>query len=117
MPNPTPTHMKQITHPTESERTNVRISPVRLLLVTGLLCAATPWRAFGASQTWTNAPVDATWVNTNNWVASASPGAVNLTGNTVNNDIATFNTPTASGIGSEANPIVTDNATTINTTR
>src|ERR1051325_10646768 len=74
------------------------------------------WRSFGASQIWTNTPVDATWVNTNNWVARAIPGAVNLTGNSVNNDIATFNSPTASGIGSAANPIVTDTATTINTT-
>jgi hypothetical protein len=43
-----------------------------------------------ASQTWTNAPVDNTWTNINNWVARAFPGAVN---STTTADIATFNAP------------------------
>jgi autotransporter-associated beta strand protein len=66
---------------------------------------------FAAGQTWTNAPVDATWLNTNNWISRAIPGGLNLTGNSVNNDVATFNSPTVSGIGSAANPILTDDAT------
>lgn len=69
---------------------------------------------FAANQTWTNAPVDSTWLNTNNWVARAIPGVTNLTGNSVNNDVVTFNSPTASGIGGAANPILTDDATIAN---
>ncbi|HSU55315.1 MAG TPA: autotransporter-associated beta strand repeat-containing protein, partial [Candidatus Dormibacteraeota bacterium] len=85
-------------------------------LISGLLSLGATQNASAANQTWTNSPVDGTWSNTNNWVARAVPGAVNLTGNSVNNDVATFNSPIASGIGSGANPILTDNATTINTT-
>ncbi|HEU5396208.1 MAG TPA: autotransporter-associated beta strand repeat-containing protein, partial [Verrucomicrobiae bacterium] len=67
-----------------------------------------------ASQTWTNAPVDATWTNVNNWVAKAVPGALNQTGNSVNNDVATFNSPIFGTIGGAADPIVPDDATILN---
>src|ERR1700744_1092688 len=46
-----------------------------------------------ANQTWTNAPADNTWTNVNNWNSLAVPGALNLTGNTVNNDVVTFTNP------------------------
>src|SRR5260221_1574523 len=81
-----------------------------MLLV--LLGAA--WQAFAASQTWTNAPAGATWANTNNWVARAVPGGINLTGTTLNNDVATFNSPLAGGIGGAGNPILIDDATVNN---
>src|SRR5690348_14244402 len=64
-----------------------------------------------ASQTWSNAPTDANWATAANWGSNAVPGALNLTGNTVNNDTATFNTPIAGTIGSAANPILIDDAT------
>jgi autotransporter-associated beta strand protein len=78
-----------------------------------LLAALAHLSVFGASQTWSNAPVDASWINTNNWVNRAIPGALNLTGNTVNNDVATFNSPLFGGIGGVANPILTDDGTTL----
>ncbi len=85
-----------------------------LLSALGLLAAATE-RASAASQTWTNARVDATWTNINNWVAKAVPGGINMTGNTVNNDVATINSPIpGSNIGGAANPILTDDATLVN---
>jgi fibronectin-binding autotransporter adhesin len=65
-----------------------------------------------ANQTWTNAPVDNTWNNVNNWVGKAAPGDVNIvTANTVNNDVATFNSPIFNGIGGAANPILPDDGT------
>ena len=67
--------------------------------------------AFAASQVWTNAPVSANWANTNNWIARALPGVINATGNTVNNDIATFTNPIAGGFGGVSSPIITDDAT------
>jgi autotransporter-associated beta strand protein len=68
-----------------------------------------------ASQTWTNAPVNSNWSNTNNWVGLAMPGAINMTGNSVNNDVATFNTTIpGSGIGGVTLPITTPNATSTN---
>src|SRR4051812_8939051 len=77
-----------------------------------LALLATVGTANAASQIWTNAPVDATWTNINNWVGRALPGGLNLTGNTVNNDVTTFNAPIAnSGIAGAANPILTDDAT------
>jgi autotransporter-associated beta strand protein len=55
---------------------------------------------FAASQTWTNAPTDNSWTNVLNWNGKAVPGAVNVTGNTVNGDIAIFTNPIPiSGIG------------------
>jgi autotransporter-associated beta strand protein len=84
------------------------------LLLAACAVSLAALRSFGASQTWTNAPVDATWPNTNNWVARGIPGALNLTGNSVNNDIVTINTPIpGSLIGSAANPILTDDATVV----
>lgn len=70
--------------------------------------------AKAANQTWTNTPVDNTWTNVNNWVGLAMPGAINMTGNTVNVDLATFNTPIpASGYGGVAHPIVTPDTTVV----
>lgn len=84
----------------------------RLIFTTGLFAAVS---AQAASQTWTNAPVNSNWANTNNWVGLAMPGAISLTGNTVNNDVATFNSPIpGSGIGGSALPILTPNATNAN---
>jgi fibronectin-binding autotransporter adhesin len=87
-----------------------------------LLCALAllgaviaPQQLHAASQTWTNAPVDNLWINTNNWVGRAAPGDINnTTGNSVNADIATFNAPLLGGIGGIGNPIVPDDATVIN---
>jgi autotransporter-associated beta strand protein len=81
---------------------------ISLILLAGLAQTA----LHAASQIWTNAPVDSAWNNTDNWVGRAVPGALNLTGNTVNNDVATFNSPLAGGIGGAGNPILTDDATT-----
>ena len=39
---------------------------------------ATLHQAHAASQTWTNAPADANWPNTNNWIAHAAPGCPEL---------------------------------------
>ncbi|HTR43227.1 MAG TPA: autotransporter-associated beta strand repeat-containing protein [Pseudomonadales bacterium] len=68
-----------------------------------------------ASQVWTNAPVDNTWSNNNNWVSLAVPGSVNATantGNNVNNDAATYNSPIpASGYGGATKPILTTDST------
>ncbi len=76
---------------------------------------ATP-SAFAASQTWSNAPTDVNWTTAANWVGNAVPGGLNQTGNTVQNDVATFNTPIpGSGIGGAANPVLTDDATVLNT--
>lgn len=81
----------------------------RLLMLGAGLFAAMNVRA--ASGTWTNAPVDNTWANTNNWVGLAAPGALNQTGNSINNDVATFNSPIFGGIGGVSNPIKPDDAT------
>jgi autotransporter-associated beta strand protein len=65
--------------------------------------------AQAASQTWTNEPATPYWITTSNWIANAVPGAINLTGNAVNNDIATFtNAIPLSGIGGASNPIQID---------
>ncbi len=93
-------------------RNTVPLQITRLVITLAFL--ATTGRAYGANQTWTNAPVDATWTNINNWVGRALPGVTNLSGNTVNNDVATFNSPIRSGIGGAANPILTDDATIAN---
>jgi autotransporter-associated beta strand protein len=79
------------------------------LLWTSLLAAPA---AFAASQTWTNAPVDSTWTNVLNWNALAVPGADNMSGNSVNADIATFTNPIpGSLIGGASNPVLIDDAT------
>lgn len=68
-----------------------------LLTVIGLTATL---KVQAASQTWTNAPTDNSWTNVLNWNLRAVPGAVNVTGNTVNGDIATFtNSIPISGIG------------------
>ena len=83
----------------------------KYLAAGALFCSLLP-SSFAASQTWTNAPVDQNWANTNNWVGLAVPGALNQTGNSVNNDTATFNTPIpGSNIGGAALPIIPDDAT------
>ena len=65
-----------------------------------------------ASQTWTNAPTDSTWINILNWNAEAVPGADNMTGNTINADVATFTNAIPDDlICSATNPIKTDDAT------
>jgi autotransporter-associated beta strand protein len=74
-----------------------------LLLAAGLLGVVS---AQAASQTWTNAPVDNTWINVLNWNAQAVPGAVN---STTTSDTATFNSAIpGSGIGGAGNPITND---------
>jgi fibronectin-binding autotransporter adhesin len=95
----------------------LRTTPIRTLVAALAMTAASAPSLFGASQTWTNAPADSTFPNTNNWVARAVPGALNLTGNTVNNDIVTFNSPLAGGIGGLGNPILSDDATVTNFAR
>ncbi|MEK7780220.1 MAG: autotransporter-associated beta strand repeat-containing protein [Verrucomicrobiota bacterium] len=67
--------------------------------------------AFAASQIWSNAPTSSAWVTGANWIGNAAPGGINLTGTTLNNDVATFNTPLAGGIGGAGNPIIVDDAT------
>ncbi|MBW8863641.1 MAG: hypothetical protein JF609_01720, partial [Verrucomicrobia bacterium] len=102
---------------TPSGQTKIKFSPpkflknaaCRYLMAVPLVVAPC---AFAASQTWTNAPVDATWGNTNNWVGKAVPGANNSTGNGANGDVVTFNAPLPiSGIGGAGNPIQPDDAT------
>lgn len=105
--------------PTQFNTYSMKTQPTQNLrmaasgLVASLVLWATP-AAFAASQTWTNAPVSSAWNNTNNWNARAVPGAVNITANNVNNDVATFNSPLVGGIGGEGNPIITDDATLFN---
>ena len=85
--------------------------PLAALLAAGSLAAALDTHA--SSQTWTNAPVSQSWTNVLNWQAKAVPGSINITGNTVNGDIATLNQPIPiSGIGGAALPIQPDDATT-----
>jgi len=60
-----------------------------LLLNTTLAVLATA-SAFGASQSWSNAPVSPNWVTAANWVSNAVPAPVN---STTTADIATFNSP------------------------
>src|SRR5690348_13592061 len=84
----------------------------RLLALGVVLFAAMNVRA--ASGTWTNAPVDNTWANINNWVGKAALGALNQIGNSINNDVATFNSAIFGGIGGVSNPIKPDDATTNN---
>ena len=79
--------------------------------VAALLAAIAAPSAFAASQTWSNAPTSAAWITAANWIGNAAPGGINLTGNTLNNDIATFNSPLSGGIGGVANPIMIDDAT------
>ena len=84
-----------------------------LLAMIGAVIA--PVQIHAANQTWTNAPVSALWNNVNNWVGKAAPGDVNVTtANTVNNDVATFNSPLVGGLGGAGNPIIPDDATVIN---
>ena len=82
-----------------------------IFLTTVTVCSAVV-SVRAASQTWTNAPVSASWANPTNWNSDAVPGAINLTGNTTSADIATFTNPIpASLIGSASNPILVDDAT------
>jgi fibronectin-binding autotransporter adhesin len=88
---------------------------IRTLVAALVAASLSAPSAFAASQTWSNAPTDATWSNAVNWVAGAVPGALNQTGNqSVGADIATFNSPLAGGIGGAGNPIVPDDATVAN---
>jgi len=74
-----------------------------LLLAIGVLGAASGW---AASQTWTNAPADNYFNNTNNWVGQAVPGASNSTANA---DVALFtNAIPLSGIGGAGNAITNE---------
>ncbi len=102
--------------PTRTGRSLSRLAKrAFLFLGVSLAAVAVPQFAHAANQTWTNTPVDATWQNVNNWVGKAAPGDINVTtANTVNNDVATFNTPIAGTIGSAANPIIPDDATIVN---
>src|SRR5579863_1048903 len=87
----------------------LRILWCELLTLLVLLCTQ---KTQAASQAWTNAPTDATWTNILNWNSGAVPGADNMTGNTVNNDVVTFTNPIpVAGIGTVARPILVDDAT------
>lgn len=75
------------------------------------LVAAGGHQIYAASQAWTNAPVDNTWTNINNWVGRGAPGNINPAPNGLSADVATFtNALPISGIGSAASPIVPDAA-------
>ena len=79
----------------------------KFMMAAFLAAASLAPSAFAASQTWTNAPVDNTWTNINNWVGRAVPGALNSAG--ANADTATFNTAIPlSGIGGAGSPITND---------
>lgn len=69
------------------------------------LCAATSGHA--ANETWSATPTDANWATTNNWVAVAVPGETYVAGNTVNNDIATFDSAITT-FGGSLNPVLVD---------
>lgn len=68
------------------------------------------WSVHAASQVWTNTPVSQYWTNTANWDGGAFPGTINATantGNNVDNDAVTFNTPIpVSGYGGASSPIL-----------
>jgi autotransporter-associated beta strand protein len=68
-----------------------------------------------ANGTWTNAPIDATWTNVQNWNGLVVPGTINNTANngTDSGSIATF-TNAISTYGGAANPIIPDDATIAN---
>ena len=104
VPSPTPNQFKN------ADRGFLHLAKRTLLFAVAMVAAfLVPRQVHAANQIWTNAPVDATWQNVNNWVGKAVPGDINaITANTVNNDIATFNAPIAGGIGGVANPIITD---------
>jgi fibronectin-binding autotransporter adhesin len=83
-----------------------------LKLLCTLAAAVSPLVTHAATAVYTNAPANIFWTNGVNWVEGAYPGAVNMTGNTVNGDIAIFTNPIAgSGIGGAANPILVGDAT------
>lgn len=105
--------MKTNTKATIPTLTNI-VSGVSLCVLLFFSLWAGPPSAYAASQTWTNAPVTTNWQTAGNWVGLGVPGDINVTtANTVNNDIATFNTPIAGGIGGASLPIVPDDATVI----
>ena len=110
--------MKTNTKATNPTLRNI-LSGVSLCVLLFLSIWAGPPSAYAANQTWTNAPVTQYWSNSLNWVGQAVPGDFNVsysgaTANGANNDIATFNTPLAGGIGGAANPIITADATVTN---
>ncbi len=64
-----------------------------------------------ASQTWTNAPVDNTWTNVNNWVGLGAPGVINPAASGLSANVATFtNAIPINGIGGAIDPITNDAA-------
>lgn len=67
-----------------------------------------------ASQTWTNAPVDSTWTNINNWVGRAVPGVLGIAGGAQNGDIVTFSNALSGGIGGGGNPILNETSREVN---
>jgi autotransporter-associated beta strand protein len=74
-----------------------------------LLAVITAQQLNAASQTWSSTPVDTVWTNTSNWAGGAIPGVIYVTGNTVNNDIVTFNSALGGGtIGGVTDPIQID---------
>src|SRR5690349_16969470 len=73
------------------------------MVIAGAL--ALPQQIRAANESWTNAPADNNWANTNNWVAEAVPGRINA----ITTDVATFtNAIPISGIGGASNPITND---------
>jgi fibronectin-binding autotransporter adhesin len=94
-------------------KTTTNLKKVTTCLATLLAVLAAP-AAFAASQSWVANPVDAQWVTGANWLGGAAPGALNITGNNVNNDTATFsNAIPGSLIGSATTPILIDNNPTV----
>jgi fibronectin-binding autotransporter adhesin len=92
----------RFTPPMNAAKLPQRFAPAALALLLGA------GSAFAASQTWTNAPVDSTWTNINNWIGRAVPGNVNPAAGGLSGDTATFNTALSGGIGGAANPIAND---------
>ncbi len=76
-----------------------------LLALVALLSLLVALNVHAANQTWTNAPQNAVWNNTNNWVLKVVPGALNTTTVT---DVVTFNSPITNGIGTVGNAITVD---------
>ncbi len=108
----TPKHKMKTNHQTKPSALTNALSGLSLYLLLALCVWVAPQAAHAANQTWTNAPVSGAWPTAGNWVGGAAPGDINNnTANTVNNDVATFNSPTLGGIGSATTPIIPDDAT------
>jgi len=89
----------------------LRLLPCVTVALAGSL---TTQQVQAASQTWTNAPVDNTFTNINNWVGLGVPGVVNPAASGLSANVATFtNAIPISGIGGASDPITNDVARNI----